>query len=221
MRITTQMLNETAKKAGIPLNSQTLLDYINKDSDSSSLLSSSATSGTLLKAKVSASGYENMKDNARELQEAVSKLADENSDIFEKAKADNDTSEIVSAVEEIVENYNSMIKILSKSTSALDVFYAKSLKELPESFSEELAEIGITQNEDGSLEIASDKLKKAGVDMLESIFGNSAEFAQKLSFVASRIENNAQTNLQSVSSTYGQSADILSSYTSSRYDYLG
>lgn len=221
MRITTQMLNETAKKAGIPLNSQTLLDYINKDSDSSSLLSSSAASSALLKAKVSTSGYEDMKDNAHELQEAVSKLSDENSDIFEKAKADNDTSEIVSAVEEIVENYNSMIKTLSKSTSALDVFYAKSLKELPEDFSEELAEIGITQNDDGSLEIASDTLKKAGVDTIESIFGNSAEFAEKLSFVASRIENNAQTNLQSVSSTYSQSADILSSYTGSVYDYLG
>ena len=221
MRITTQMLNETAKKAGIPLNSQTLLDYINKDSDSSPLLSSSAASSALLKAKVSTRGYEDMKDNAHELQEAVSKLSDENSDIFEKAKTDNDTSEIVSAVEEIVENYNSMIKILSKSTSALDVFYAKSLKELPEGFNEELAEIGITQNEDGSLEIDSDKLKKAGVDMLESIFGNSAEFAEKLSFVASRIENNAQTNLQSVSSTYSQSADILSSYTGSVYDYLG
>ena len=29
MRVTTQMLNETARKAGLPINNSTLLDYIN------------------------------------------------------------------------------------------------------------------------------------------------------------------------------------------------
>ena len=31
MRVTTQMLNETARKARLPINNSTLLDYINND----------------------------------------------------------------------------------------------------------------------------------------------------------------------------------------------
>ena len=44
MRITTHMLNETAKRTGIPINQNTLLDYINDDS------SGSSSSNTLLDA---------------------------------------------------------------------------------------------------------------------------------------------------------------------------
>lgn len=225
MRITTQMLNETAKKAGIPLNTTTLLDYINKDGDDvSSLLSGvngSSSSSSLLKAKVSLNSYEDIKDGASELEESVSKLADEEGAVFEKAKADNDTSELVSLIEKTVENYNSLLEALQKSTSSLDIFYAKSLKELPESVSEELAAIGITINKDGTLEAESEKLKKADIDALENIFGSSSEFTEKLLFVASRIENNAEVNIESVGSTYSQSANILSSYESSKYDFLG
>lgn len=219
------MLNETAKKAGIPLNTTTLLDYINKDGDDvSSLLSgvnSSSSSSSLLKAKVSVNSYEDIKDSASELEESVAKLADEEGDVFEKAKADNDTSELVSLIEETVENYNSLLEALQKSTSSLDLFYAKSLKELPESVSEELAAIGITVNKDGTLEAEPEKLKKADIDALENIFGSSSEFTEKLLFVASRIENNAEANIESVGSTYSQSANILSSYESSKYDFLG
>ena len=40
MRVTTQMLNETARKAGLPINNSTLLDYINNDSSADSMLNS-------------------------------------------------------------------------------------------------------------------------------------------------------------------------------------
>lgn len=39
MRITNQMLNESAKKAGLPINSTSLLNYINNDSSKNTLLS--------------------------------------------------------------------------------------------------------------------------------------------------------------------------------------
>lgn len=39
MRIITQMLNESARKAGIPVNNTSLLNYINNDSSNNSLLS--------------------------------------------------------------------------------------------------------------------------------------------------------------------------------------
>ena len=38
MRITTQMLNESARKAGLPLDNHTLLDYINAGTSAPSIL---------------------------------------------------------------------------------------------------------------------------------------------------------------------------------------
>lgn len=38
MRITTQMLNESAKKSGLPINNTSLLNYINGDETNNSLL---------------------------------------------------------------------------------------------------------------------------------------------------------------------------------------
>ena len=37
MRITTQMLNESARKAGLPINSNSLLNYVNGNSDNTLL----------------------------------------------------------------------------------------------------------------------------------------------------------------------------------------
>ena len=38
MRITTQMLNESARKAGLPVNNTSLLNYINNKNQGNSLL---------------------------------------------------------------------------------------------------------------------------------------------------------------------------------------
>ncbi len=38
MRITTQMLNESARKAGLPVNNTSLLNYINNKGEGNSLL---------------------------------------------------------------------------------------------------------------------------------------------------------------------------------------
>ncbi len=45
MRITTQMLNETARKTGLPVNNSSLLNYVNKK-DNNSLLGSLQNSMT-------------------------------------------------------------------------------------------------------------------------------------------------------------------------------
>ena len=38
MRVTTQMLNESARKAGLPLHDTSLLNYINKENGGNGLL---------------------------------------------------------------------------------------------------------------------------------------------------------------------------------------
>ena len=205
MRVTTQMLNETARKAGLPINNSTLLDYINNDSSADSMLNSingSTSAATqMLKAKVSKTGYENTDKSSEDLQNAIDKLAGEKSTVFKDARESKDTSKVTAA--------------------AQDEFYKKALKGLPKSIKESLEKVGITYNSDGTLEVDSDKLKKADVDSLEKIFGSDSEFMKKLSFVTDRIESNAEANLQSVSSTYSSTADIMSSFNSSKYDFLG
>ena len=210
MRVTTQMLNETARKARLPINNSTLLDYINNDSSADSMLNSingSTSAATqMLKANASKTGYE---------------LAGEKSTVFKDARESKDTSKVTAAVQELIDKYNSLVEVMSKTSSSLDEFYKKALKGLPESIKESLEKVGITYNSDGTLEVDSDKLKKADVDSLEKIFGSDSEFMKKLSFVTDRIESNAEANLQSVSSTYSSTADIMSSFNSSKYDFLG
>ena len=223
MRVTTQMLNETARKAGLPINNSTLLDYINNDSSADSMLNSingSTSAATqMLKAKVSKTGYENTDKSSEDLQNAIDKLAGEKSTVFKDARESKDTSK--AAAQELIDKYNSLVEVMSKTSSSLDEFYKKALKGLPESIKESLEKVGITYNSDGTLEVDSDKLKKADVDSLEKIFGSDSEFMKKLSFVTDRIESNAEANLQSVSSTYSSTADIMSSFNSSKYDFLG
>ena len=222
MRVTTQMLNETARKAGLPINNSTLLDYINNDSSADSMLNSingSTSAATqMLKAKVSKTGYENTDKSSEDLQNAIDKLAGEKST---DARESKDTSKVTAAAQELIDKYNSLVEVMSKTSSSLDEFYKKALKGLPESIKESLEKVGITYNSDGTLEVDSDKLKKADVDSLEKIFGSDSEFMKKLSFVTDRIESNAEANLQSVSSTYSSTADIMSSFNSSKYDFLG
>ena len=197
MRVTTQMLNETARKAGLPINNSTLLDYINNDSSADSMLNSingSTSAATqMLKAKVSKTGYENTDKSSEDLQNAIDKLAGEKSTVFKDARESKDTSKVTAAAQELIDKYNSLVKVMSKMSSSLDEFYKKALKGLPESIKESL----------------------------EKIFGSDSEFMKKLSFVTDRIESNAEANLQSVSSTYSSTADIMSSFNSSKYDFLG
>lgn len=225
MRVTTQMLNETARKARLPINNSTLLDYINNDSSADSMLNSinvSTSAATqMLKAKVSKTGYENTDKSSEDLQNAIDKLAGEKSTVFKDARESKDTSKVTAAAQELIDKYNSLVEVMSKTSSSLDEFYKKALKGLPESIKESLEKVGITYNSDGTLEVDSDKLKKADVDSLEKIFGSDSEFMKKLSFVTDRIESNAEANLQSVSSTYSSTADIMSSFNSSKYDFLG
>lgn len=224
MRVTTQMLNETARKARLPINNSTLLDYINNDSSADSMLNSingSTSAATqMLKAKVSKTGYENTDKSSEDLQNAIDKLAGEKSTVFKDARESKDTSKVTAAAQELIDKYNSLVEVMSKTSSSLDEFYKKALKGLPESIKESLEKVGITYNS-GTLEVDSDKLKKADVDSLEKIFGSDSEFMKKLSFVTDRIESNAEANLQSVSSTYSSTADIMSSFNSSKYDFLG
>lgn len=220
MRITTQMLNETARKTGVPINSTSLLNHINGGSDGSLL-------NVLNKGKGSAADtrqkndYEKLEREADGLKRKAGSLAAKGDDsLYAKARESGDTAELCKEVQELVDSYNNTLKILQSSSGALNDYYAQMLREAAEGNSKSLADIGVTISKDGKAVLDGDKLKAADVDALEKALGASNDFTSKLSFLAGRISDNAQAGTESLSSQYGPGGSLLSA-AGGKYSFWG
>lgn len=212
MRVTTQMLNESARKAGLPIHDKSLLNYINQGNGGNSLLG--AVSGNNAQnsgmTKIQKSGFEKMEKTAGGLYEKAAVFLEKENTVFDKARESGDNKEVLNDIRDMVESYNDTIEILSRETGAVNRLYLESLKSAAKENASLLKNIGITASQDGKLVIDEDKFKSAGLDDLEKAFGNSSTFSTRTAFVAGRIEDNAAANLESVSNRYtstGTSAD--------------
>lgn len=219
MRITNQMLNESARKAGLPVNNVSLLNYINSSSLNNTL------SGTLNKSSSAVdtakkASYEKLEKSADALlQQAEIFTAEGEKSIFEKARESGSTQEIQEGVQELVENYNAAIKALKSASAPLNDYYRQMLQEAADENSELLESIGITVAKDKTLSIDADKLKAADVDTLKQAL-TGGTFGKKTAFLASRISSNAQANIKSLSSQYNAAGNIYSAQAN-KFDFLG
>lgn len=219
MRVTTKMLNETAKRTGIPINKTSLLSYINKESSSgNTLLDALNKNGKVSQA--AASNYKKIGKAAESLKEQADKLAETGEKSFwEKIKESGETEEAYAAATNYVEQYNATLSSLKKSTGALDQYYRKMLQEVAGDNQESLEKIGITVGKDGLLSIDKEKLAAASIEDIQSVFG-SGKLASKTAFIADRIASNAQANVESASSQYDK-AGVMYAQNASRYDFWG
>ncbi|MDE7225189.1 MAG: hypothetical protein K2O34_15590 [Acetatifactor sp.] len=220
MRITTQMLNETARKTGVPINSGSLLDHLNNSASDNSLLKALNKSGSVADTKQK-SDYEKLEKNAGQLQKSADKLAakGENS-LFEKAKEGNDTEEICKETQALVEEYNNTMKILQSASGPLNDYYYQMLQEAASDNREALESVGITVSKNGKMSVDSDKLKAADIDTLEKALGASGSFTSKVSFVAERVSDNAQAGTRSLTSQYGANGSRYAA-SCSKYSFWG
>jgi ABC-type transporter Mla subunit MlaD len=225
MRITTQMLNNASIKSGLPINSTSLLDYIKKDSSTTSntllnalnSISSSNTANTTQKTT-----YEKLDESAEALESTIAVLTSNSDDnIFAKAKEDGNTDSVKKQASELVSNYNDLLKKLASSGTTLDTYYKQMLSSLYTDSKESLNNIGITADKSGFLSIDDTKFDDSDIDTLEKALGSGSSFMAKASYIASRVENNAETNLESISSQYTTTGQTYSSYLSSKYNTLG
>lgn len=217
MRITTQMLDESARKAGLPINRSSLLDYVYGESSSDSLVSALPPKNNHAANAADKTKYEKQEKAADELYMQAQKFAAEGSDnIFKKA----DGTEIYEEAETLIEKYNGLLSAMKKSTGALNEFYKQSMKDLAEGNKEALSEIGITAESNGSLKLDKDKLESVSVEKLEQVLGGSGAFTSKLSFLASRVADNANAYQESVSGSYLSNGDMVSNYRN-KYDFWG
>jgi len=206
------MLNESARKAGLPIHDKSLLNYINQGNGGNSLLG--AVSGNNAQnsgmTKIQKSGFEKMEKTAGGLYEKAAVFLEKENTVFDKARESGDNKEVLNDIRDMVESYNDTIEILSRETGVVNRLYLESLKSAAKENASLLKNIGITASQDGKLVIDEDKFKSAGLDDLEKAFGNSSTFSTRTAFVAGRIEDNAAANLESVSNRYtstGTSAD--------------
>lgn len=214
MRITTQMLNASMRKAGLPINNVSLLNYVNGSSQGNSLLSALNKNGIKLQDK----GYEKLKGQAEKLQQTTEKMASE--EYFEEARKSGDLQPIYSNVQEMIKNYNNTIKSMKSTSSPLNQYYRQMLKEAASDDKDKFKQIGITRSEDGMLRVDEDKLKASDVDKLEEILGVKGTFSSKVSFLADRIADNARANASSASSQYNALGDNYFA-SASRYSFWG
>lgn len=221
MRVTTQMMENSAKRAGIPMARVSLLDYMNGSSSSNTLLDSIRKSSSKNNT-VEKTSYEKLEKEAEELKNRAEKFVKDGEDnLFTKAKESGTTEEIEKAVKDLVESYNNTVTAAAKAGGVLNEYYLQNIKELADSNNEALSAVGITLDKSGKLQVDAAKLKSAGVENLEKAFGSENPFASKLAFLASRISENAEAGAKSVASNYGSNGNLNTNYAGSKYDIWG
>lgn len=219
MRITTQMLNESARRAGLPINNTSLLNYINGNSSENTLLSALNKSSTVDSTKKS--NYEKLEKAADQLLQDVNFFtAEGEKSVFAKARESENNEEIYDGAEALVESYNNTLNYLKADSSSLNIYYRQMLQEAVTGNKEALSSIGITISKDGTLEIDKDKLEAADTDSLEKVLGKSGTFSGKVAILAARIADNAEANAGSLSSQYSSTGSLYSALAS-KYDFWG
>ena len=207
-------MDASMRKAGLPINNVSLLNYVNNSSQSNSLLSALNKKGITLQDK----SFEKLKGQAEKLQQATEKMASE--ETFEEARTSGDLQPVLSNVQEMVKNYNNTIKSMKNSSSPLNQYYCQMLKEAAADDKDNLKGIGITRGEDGTLKLDEDKLKAADLGKLEEILGVKGTFSSKVSFLAERIADNARANASSASNQYNALGNNYFA-SASRYNFWG
>jgi len=220
MRITTQMLNQSAKRSGLDINRPTLLDYMKNKNMENPLYQALSRNRSINTNSVKLERYEKLEEEAGQLTKLTQKLLDDGEkSVFEQAKTSGDNQEIYNSVEKMFDGYNRTLKSLRTTSNTMNDFYRKMLMEAPEETREELEKLGITFGKDGTADVDMSKLKNADYETLEKNFGKDSDLVNKLEFVASRISDNAKANVESIGSSYNASGTVYGNSINSKYDF--
>lgn len=223
MRVTTQMLNNAARNAGLPVHRNTLLDYVNGSAgDSTGLLKALSNKTSKAAALTGKTSYEKLEESATALYDSAAKLiSNEKDSLFANIKTDADKEKLYHNVKELLDNYNTTSKQLAFSDSPLNSYYCQMLGEAAKDSKQALETVGITFDSKGTAEIDRQKFMESDVADIEKVLGADSGFSNKIAFISEHISDNAKANLESLSNQYGKAGNAYASYLNSRYDYLG
>lgn len=209
------MVNNSRRKTGLPTsrksNSNSLVNYLQKDG-----LGINSRLGAMNATNIQASRTE--KNNAAKLQSSSTQLTQQLQLLGEKVDGGSNT--IVSTVESVITNYNETSKNLTKVSGVLNDYYRQSMRDVVLANKEALAEIGITMSASGSLALDKEKLESADAEKVKKLLGTEGDFVKRLGMVASRVSDNATASVESTSSSYNSSGNLMNSYLS-KHNYRG
>ena len=219
MRITTQMLNESARKAGLPINHTSLLNYIKSDGKQNTLLDALNKSN---ETSVKTGSYEKIEKEADKLmQTANNLLQDGENSLFEQAKTSGDYQGVYTGIEKLFEGYNGTLKALKATPNTMNSFYKEMMLEASAETRESFSSVGITFAKDGTARVDMEKVKATDFETLEGLFGKDSDFVNKIGFLSEKVSNNAVANMKSLNSAYDANGSIYASMGSNRFDCWG
>jgi membrane-associated HD superfamily phosphohydrolase len=122
---------------------------------------------------------------------------------------DEDLSDTTKAtIEAFVDTYNNAIESGNGSDDHDTERYVKQLKNLTKKYSDELEEIGITIENDGTLTIDDELLSLADNDKLDNLFSYEQEYPRRVISLASKINTAAENDIYSQITTKGLHINI-------------
>ena len=218
MRVSDNMTNEMAKKAGLPINMRgagestknTLLEALDNKKIEDDYFTDSAVDTKKMKELTKTA--DNLIDIAETFDTDV-----KNNKLFEEAKNNNDMSNVIEKTKSFASSYNDLLKSLSSNNDGLFSLYYSELKNAYSDYKNEFADMGITFDKNGYMSVDEEKLKGADLDLLQGYMG---DLSHKANFLASRVSDNASAQAESISNRYDAYGNIFSQGTS-RYDYFG
>lgn len=107
----------------------------------------------------------------------------------------NDNSNIYGSISAFVETYNNTLSSGSASSDSSVNRYAKYLKNLSKEHADELSDIGITVNSDGTLSANDNLLKAAKISDVKKVFSDDADYLTNVNRYSKKMAEKAQDAL--------------------------
>ncbi len=218
MRIATQTLNETAKRAHLPLGNTSLLNYINNNNSGSIVGSRGKNAGMEMLGN---NLFQRLEKNANELSQSAKKLQEKEDSIFDEARESGSNAELANEIDRFAKYFNSTMSSATGTNSSLNVYYKKLMAQAAFEHKEELEAIGVGVADDGKLDVNKDRLERADVNQIERIFGANSDFMKQAAVLAQKLSDNAGAGSASFASQYSAAGSPYSAYTANSYDYFG
>lgn len=125
----------------------------------------------------------------------------------EESRVETDT------VADFVQAYNEMMDSINEEGGTVNNMYLRQLHGYAVSVRSKLEQIGITENDNGTLKLDKKVLQNAETEKVKELFQGEGSYADKLLDRIEKVKENARTNLNSMNhATY---SSLLESYKSS------
>lgn len=146
--------------------------------------------------------YYDMQYHAKQVGEYGESLKSSQKDsLYDKARENGSTEQIVSNVKNFVKQYNNMITDLKESGTRTDTAYLTQLNSMARIAERELASTGVSRKADGTLVIDEEKLSAADVDTLEKVWGSNSGFSSKVAARAGSVAATAEQKIEAEKSS--------------------